>query len=82
MKKQAILAMAVMVAAGSITLGLAQGRGTGRPESTGQGHKPSFAQLLSIFDYNHDGKISSEEVPPRLWSRLSAADENGDGAVD
>ena len=39
------------------------------------------AQLFARFDTNKDGKLTKDEAPAPVWSRLSAADLNGDGAV-
>jgi hypothetical protein len=39
------------------------------------------ALLFARFDANKDGKLTKDEVPAPVWSRLSVADLNGDGAV-
>lgn len=46
-----------------------------------RGGPPSFDTLLNAFDANGDGKLSKDEVPPRVWMRLGQADANGDGVV-
>ena len=38
-------------------------------------------QLFARFDANKDRKLTKDEVPAPVWSRLSAADLDGDGAV-
>jgi hypothetical protein len=53
----------------------AQGPGGGR------GGKPSFDRLLDAFDVDDSESLSEVEVPGRVWSRLSQADADGDGAV-
>lgn len=47
----------------------------------GPGGPPAFDTLLAAFDANDDGALSKEEVPGRVWSRLSGADADGDGVV-
>ena len=51
------------------------------PRGPGKGGPPSFDTLLNAFDANGDGKLSKDEVPPRVWMRLGQADANGDGVV-
>lgn len=67
-------AAALMLAATSVEVS-AQGPGGGR------GGRPSFDRLLEAFDGNRDEVLSEDEVPGRVWSRLSQADADGDGAV-
>ncbi len=40
------------------------------------------AQQLMNFDANDDGKLTLEELPPRMQQRFGRMDENGDGFVD
>lgn len=47
----------------------------------GRGGRPSFDRLLEAFDANGDESLQEDEVPARVWSRLSQADADGDGAV-
>lgn len=47
----------------------------------GRGGRPSFDRLLEAFDANGDETLEEDEVPARVWSRLSQADADGDGAV-
>lgn len=51
------------------------------PRGPGKGGPPSFGTLLNAFDADGDGKLSQDEVPPRVWMRLGRADANGDGVV-
>jgi Ca2+-binding EF-hand superfamily protein len=52
-----------------------------KPEGVGRGGRPSFDKLLQAFDENQDGALSEEEVPERVWMRLSLADADGSGTV-
>lgn len=45
-----------------------------------EGRAPA-GQLFDRLDRNGDGKLTQDEVPQRLWERLSRADRDGDGAV-
>lgn len=47
----------------------------------GRGGRPSFDRLLDAFDANADKALTEDEVPGRVWARLSQADADGDGAV-
>lgn len=40
------------------------------------------AETIARMDSNGDGKLTADEVPEFIWSRISAADTNSDGAVD
>jgi Ca2+-binding EF-hand superfamily protein len=46
-----------------------------------RGGRPTPELLLQRFDHNHDGKLSKDELPEFLWSRLSTADTDKDGSV-
>lgn len=61
---------------GEGTDGDGKGKGGG-----GKGGRPDPAEMFARMDVNGDGKISSDEAPEFIWSRMSAADANGDGAV-
>lgn len=52
-----------------------------RPGGGPGGGRPSFDRLLQAFDVNDDEALEEDEVPGRVWSRLSKADADGDGAV-
>jgi hypothetical protein len=39
-------------------------------------------RIFQRMDANQDGKIAKDELPAEQASRLSAADSNGDGAID
>ena len=52
-----------------------------RPGGGPRGGRPSFDRLLRAFDANGDEALDEDEVPGRVWSRLSWADANDDGAV-
>ena len=42
---------------------------------------PPIDLIFFRFDANDDDILSEDEIPPRMWLRLSMADENGDGRV-
>ena len=75
-KALTFVAMIVAMAACSTEIS-AQGPGGSR----GPGGRPSFDRLLEAFDADGDEALSEDEVPGRVWSRLSQADADGDGAV-
>ena len=56
------------------------GPGGGRPRD-GFGGRPSFDFLLNVFDGDDSGDLAEEELPGRVWGRLSQADTDGDGVV-
>lgn len=37
--------------------------------------------IFGRVDRNHDGKVTKDEAPEFMWSRLSEADADKDGAV-
>ena len=53
----------------------------GRRKGTRAGGKNDPAALFQRFDKNHDGRLTAEEAPAFLKSRLSKIDSNHDGAV-
>ena len=53
------------------------GRGFGGP---GRGGPPNATELFERMDKNEDGKLTKDEVPETMWSRLSRA-ANDDGEV-
>ena len=59
------------------------GRPHAGPGQDGPGRHgpPSAEQLLQRFDKAKKGTLSKEDVPERLWSRISAADADKDGVV-
>lgn len=65
-------AMPSMAAGGAVRPGEAGG---------GQGAQ-MMMRMFETRDANGDGKLSGDELPEQLASRLSMVDENGDGAVD
>ena len=44
-----------------------------------RGHRGRRA--LKHLDKNQDGALSQDEVPEKLWERISTADRDGDGSV-
>lgn len=66
--------MAAAAAAFAKSKGMDKGKGKGRPSG---GSAPIFGK----YDSDNDGKLSREEVPEEMWSRLSKADEDADGLV-
>lgn len=47
----------------------------------GFGGPPSPARLFEHADKNKDGKLTKDEVPEFMWTRLSNADADKDGSV-
>lgn len=56
-------------------------RGAGGPPWARGGQGPRPFMLFYIFDADEDDALTEDEVPARVWSRLSAADLDDDGAV-
>ena len=67
-----LLALALATPAFAEDGGGRKGKGKGRH---GKGH------IFHKFDKNKDGALTSDEVPARLWERLSKCDADGNGAV-
>ena len=65
----------------SPTAGGAPGEGGGR-RGGGGGRGGTPAETIARMDGNGDGKLTADEVPEFVWSRMSAADTNGDGSID
>jgi Ca2+-binding EF-hand superfamily protein len=57
-------------------LGPRAGKGT-----RGKGPKGDGGRMFERADANGDGKLEASEVPADIWSHLSVADADGDGAV-
>lgn len=62
-------------------MALTAGASAQPPRGPGKGGPPPFDTLLKAFDADGDGKLSEDEVPPRVWMRLGKADANDDGVV-
>ncbi len=58
------------------------GRRQGGGGGGGGGRGGTPAESIARMDGNGDGKLTADEVPEFVWSRMSAADTNGDGSVD
>jgi|688.fasta_scaffold421088_2 hypothetical protein len=58
-----------------------EGPGGGRPRG-GRGGRPSFDMLLGAFDSDDSEDLSEDEVPGRVWYRLSQADADDNGLVN
>jgi len=43
--------------------------------------QPGPAQIFQRLDKNGDGKLTKDELPPRMAERFSKADADGDGAI-
>lgn len=78
--KKVMLFASVALVAFSASAAEAQGPSSGRPRS-GFGGRPSFDTLLYVFDADESGDLASEEVPGRVWYRLSQADSDDNGVV-
>ncbi len=61
--------------------GAARGPAGVRPPHAPGGIRPTAESLLQRADRNHDGKLSKDELPEFLWSRLSAGDSDKDGSL-
>ena len=57
------------------------GRRGGRGEGKRGGGKAKCERLFQKFDQNEDGALTSDEVPEKLWTRISKADADGSGGV-
>ena len=62
------------------------GSSSGPPGRGPQGRRgfegpPSAAGMFHAMDRNNDGKLSKDEVPGPMWSRLSEADADKDGFI-
>lgn len=79
MKKVLLLASFALVAFSASTAE-AQGPGGDRPRG-GFGGRPSYDVLLSAFDADQSGDLALDEVPGRVWFRLSQADSDNNGIV-
>ena len=55
-------------------------RGIRSPQAGGRG-RPSAEMMFQRMDRNHDGKLSKDELPEFLWSRLSAGDSDKNGSL-
>lgn len=52
----------------------------GRPRP-GEGHGPRPESLFERFDKDKTGSLTKDNVPERVWDRISKADSNSDGKV-
>ena len=71
----------LVVGIGLVSSSVAFGKGDGRKREGGRRERPSAEQLIERLDKNEDGKLAQDEVPERLWEKLSRVDANKDGAV-
>lgn len=69
-----VLLLAVALA----TPALAEG-GKRKGKGKRKGHR--IAKLFKKFDTDKSGSLTAAEVPERVWTRISKADADGDGAV-
>lgn len=46
-----------------------------------RGKRGRRGRILKRFDTNQDGALSQDEVPEKVWAKISAADADGDGSV-
>lgn len=70
------LGLLAVVLALSCSTANAQGPGGGP-----RGGRPQFDMLLKAFDGDDSGDLEADEVPKRVWMRLSQADADGNGIV-
>jgi hypothetical protein len=57
------------------------GPGGHGPAAHFDGKRPTVADLFAQLDKNKDGKLTKDEVPPRLWEHLTKAGAVKNGAV-
>ena len=80
MVKKLIVLASIALAALGASVAEAQSHSGGHPIG-GFGGRPSFDLLLNAFDADESGDLSEEEVPGRVWYRLSQADSDDNGVV-
>lgn len=84
--KVLVLTSALLLSAASLSYAQAAGpsgdRPAERPGAGGQNgnHRPPHNPLLHLFDTNHDGTISADEIA-NASAALKALDKNGDGQL-
>lgn len=55
----------------------ADAEGKGKGKRKGKRAKHAFKH----FDKNGDGQLTADEVPEKIWAKISKADADGDGIV-
>ena len=78
---RSLIMLVAMVVLTANSLEVSAQRPGGQMGPGGRGGRPSFDRLLLAFDQNDDEELEENEVPPRVWSRLSQADADDDGYV-
>ena len=53
--------------------------GAGKGKRKGKG--PRKGKIFEKFDKNGNGVLTADEVPERLWSKISKCDTNNDGSI-
>jgi Ca2+-binding EF-hand superfamily protein len=51
-------------------------------ELAGERGNVATTRFMEMYDRNHDGVITANEVPPQVRAMLRGADRNGDGRID
>lgn len=77
----AVMALALGASSASAADAPAEARGGFGPPWARGGEGPRPFALFAVFDTDEDGALTEDEVPERVWMRLSMADRDGDGAV-
>ena len=77
----AVTALALGAGSASAADAPAEARGGFGPPWARGGEGPRPFALFAIFDADENDALTEDEVPERVWMRLSAADLDGDGAV-
>ena len=78
MKSLITLAGALLLA---VTLALPAYAEDGAEGGKGKKGRCKGGKAFAKFDKDKSGTLTSDEVPEKLWSRISKADTDGDGAV-
>lgn len=77
--KRILSAVAVLIAVVALSVPAYAGEGKGKGKR-GKARRHA-GKIFKHFDKNKDGSLTADEVPEKIWNKISRADANGDGAV-